>query len=67
MDIDKRYGGFFWFIEDVVVEKEIRNDLVWNEVYKKYFDLCILVYVVENVNGDICFLNRSVVVYDLNF
>lgn len=67
LDIGERDGGFFWFIEDVVVEKEIRNDLVWNEVYKKYFVLCILVYVVENVNGDICFLNRRVDVYDLNF
>lgn len=67
LDKDESDGGFFWFIEDVVIEKEIRNDFVWNDVYKKNFVLCIWVYVVENVNGDICFLNRSVEVYDLNF
>lgn len=67
LDKDESDGGFFWFIEDVVIEKEIRKDFVWNDVYKKYFVICNWVYVVENVNGDICFLNRSVEVYDLNF
>lgn len=67
LDKGERDGGFFWFIEDVVVEKEIRNVFVWNDVYKKYWIVvCNWVYVVENVNGDICFLNKIVDIYDLN-
>lgn len=66
LDIGERDGGFSWLTEDAVVEKEIRNDLAWNEVYKKYFVSRTPAYVAENVNGDICFSNRRVDVYDSN-
>lgn len=66
LDKDESDGGFFWLTEDAVIEKEIRNDSAWNDVYKKYFVLRTRAYVAENVNGDICFSNRSVEVYDSN-
>lgn len=66
LDKDESDGGFFWLTEDAVIEKEIRKDSAWNDVYKKYFVLRNRAYVAENVNGDICFSNRSVEVYDSN-
>lgn len=66
LDKDESDGGFFWLTEDAVIEKEIRNDSAWNDVYKKNFVSRTRAYVAENVNGDICFSNRSVEVYDSN-
>lgn len=34
LDKDESDGGFFWLTEDAVIEKEIRNDSAWNDVYK---------------------------------
>lgn len=67
LDKGERDGGFSWLTEDAVVEKEIRNASAWNDVYKKYWIVARnRAYVAENVNGDICFSNKTVDIYDSN-
>lgn len=66
LDKGESDGGFFWLTEDAVIEKEIGNNCAWNYVYNQYFVSRTRAYVAENVNGDICFSNRSVEVYDSN-
>lgn len=67
LDIGESDGGFFWLTEDAVIEKEIKNASVWNDIYQKNRAFSrSRAYVAENVNGDICFSNKSVEVYDLD-
>lgn len=61
-DEDKKDGGLFWFIENGVIEREMRN--FFFILLKKLMNMY---YIVENVNGDICFFDRVVDVYDLKF
>lgn len=57
-DEDKKDGGFLWLTENAVIEKEIRN-------FSGFLSRK-LANVAENVNGDICFSNGVVNVYDSN-
>lgn len=58
-DEDKKDGGLLWLTENGVIEREMRN---FPPISSQ--KLTNMHYIAENVNGDICFSDRVVDVYD---